>query len=120
MDPGPVKIQSLERKYGSASTVGEDTVNTPGYSEIRFFVNVFAEDYKAAPIKDAILNMRYFNNVEGGPGDYADFSTKSTVTSCIQGWTTQKVYGKSTRVLVWAENMPHESYTVQVTYYLIP
>jgi hypothetical protein len=112
-------VQTLEVKYG-IPTVGEYTIETLGYSEIRFFVSVFADNYKTTPIKDAKLNMRFFNNIQGGSWDYADYSIKSIVTSYIQGWTIQKVFGKSTRILVWAENMPLGPYTIDVTYYLIP
>ncbi len=119
VDLGPQNVNAFKINYGLPQ-VGEYTIETLGYSEIRFFVNVFVEKYKSNPIKNAKINMRFFNNVQGGSWDYADYSTKSVVTSYIQGWTTQKIYGKSTRVWVWAENMPPGPYTITVTYYLIP
>jgi hypothetical protein len=113
------KIQSFEVKYGIPS-VGEYTIETLGYSEIRFFVSIFVDNYKITPMKNAKMNMRFFNNTQRGSWDYAEYSTNSIVTSYIQGWTIQKVYGKSTRIWVWTENMPPGPYTIDVTYYLIP
>jgi hypothetical protein len=119
VDIGPTKLSTFEVKAG-LPTVGEYAIETLGYSEIRVFVNVFVENYKTTPIHNAKLKMRFFHNVAGGSWNYADFSANSVVTSYIQGFTSQKIFGKSLRLWIWSENMPPGPYTVEVTYYLIP
>ncbi len=120
VDLGTVTVPMLQPKYGYP-TIGDYTIETQGYSEIRFFVTVFAENYGATPIKDAKLNLRFFHNTQGGSWSYADCSVPSSSSSAVQAWTTQKIYGTSTRVWVWVENLPSAApYRINASYYLLP
>ncbi len=120
VDLGTVSVPMLQPKYGYP-TIGDYTIDTQGYSEIRFFVSVFAENYGATPIKDAKLNLRFFLNTQGGSWSYADCTVPSSSSSSVQAWTMQKIYGKSTRVWVWVENLPSAApYRITASYYLLP
>jgi hypothetical protein len=119
VDIGPTTLQSFPVQNGM-QVVGEYIIETLGYSEIRFFAHVFVDNYSTTPIHNAKLRMRFFSTINGGSWNFADHVVNSTVTSYIEGYTIQKIYGKTTRILVWPENMPPGPYRAEITYYLIP
>ena len=70
--------------------------------------------------QEATYHLDKAMNIQSGSWDYATTTINSQVASYIQGWTTQKIIGKSIRVLIMPENMPNGPYTISGSYYLVP
>jgi hypothetical protein len=119
VDIGPISYQTFPTAYGMP-IVGEYTIQTLGYSEIRFFVHVFVDNYQTTPIQNAKLYITMFHTIKGGSWSYSYNTINSTVTSYINGYVNEKIIGKTLRILVKPENMPAGPYRVEVSYYLIP
>ncbi|RJP74014.1 MAG: hypothetical protein C4539_00955 [Ignavibacteriales bacterium] len=96
-------------------------IETLGYSEIRVYAQLFKDDYKAVPMKsDGILKINFSHEMSGLGVGYKTNTYKNEYTSYIDGWATEKIYGRKTKVAVDADNIPKGKYTLQLSYYLLP
>lgn len=112
------KVAAFQSPYGTPQ-IFEETIDTAGYSEIRMFIHVFAEEFKKSPITNKTkIEATLFHEVRGGSWDYSKKEIRSEVTSYIHGWFTEKVIGDKTRIVAFARNLPEGPYSVTVTYYL--
>ena len=96
-------------------------IETLGYSEVRVYAQLFKNDYKTSPIKsEGILKINFSNEMSGLGVVYKTNTYKNEVTSYIDGWATEKIYGSKTKISVDADNIPKGEYTLQLSYYLLP
>lgn len=115
-------LPAFEEPFGAGYPVVFDKIiDTTGFSEVRVWVHVFANDYKDHPITpDAKLHVRFMHQFKIGSFDYAKETIGyNGVTSYIDGFCAQPVIGNSLRLLCHPENLPPGPYKVGVTYYLV-
>lgn len=96
-------------------------IDVLGYREIRVFANLFADDYKTKPLpKEALLRIGFGHVLKGMGTSYGETTFKQQVTSYIEGFVIEKIYGKKLKLVVDANNLPKGKYTLQLSYYLLP
>lgn len=97
------------------------TIETLGYSEIRVFAELSKDDYKKAALpKASRLKLIFVNEMTGLGSPYKTHIFKNEVTSMIDAWVIEKIFGRKTKVIVTAENIPQGKYTIHFSYYLLP
>ncbi len=96
-------------------------IETLGYSKIRVYAQLFKDDYKSVPLdKKGSLKIQFSNEMSGLGAIYKIDEYKNSVTSYIDGWADEKIYGRETKLAVSAENIPEGNYTLAISYYLLP
>jgi hypothetical protein len=101
--------------------VFDEVVDVAGWKEVRVWVHVFVEDYKATPIdiSTARLQLRFMHNFSGNSFGYEEATFHTTVTSYINGFASKPIIGNTLRLFCHPENLPAGPYTISVTYLLI-
>lgn len=96
-------------------------VETLGYSEIRVYANVFNNDYETNPLKpEGILKLNFSLEMTGFGVPYKTHEYKQQVTSYIDGFATEKIFSRKTKLAIDADNIPKGDYTLRISYYLLP
>ncbi len=112
-------VSQLDVRYGRP-IVFEETIETAGYSEIRLFVHVFAENHRGDPMTaQSKLELRFLHPVANGTWNYATHTLSTTVTSYINGYIANDIIGNRVRILCFADNLPTGSLQIGVTAYLV-
>ncbi len=113
------QVQAFESPYGIPQ-IFETTIDVEGYSEIRIFIHVFAENYTYTPITSKTsIKATLYHCVSSGSWAYSEEVITSDVTSYINGWFSEKLIGDTLRIVAFAHDFPAGPYTVTVTYYLV-
>lgn len=109
----PVNFENFQQQSYSIETLG--------YSEIRVFVELFKSDYKNQPLpKNSSLKLIFTNEMTGIGSPFKSITFNRDVSAVIDGWAIEKIFGRKTKLIVDAENVPKGEYTLHLSYYLIP
>ena len=119
--PMPAKFVQIRPVTMESPNDHDIFIDALGYREIRVFASLSATDSTALPIpKEALLKVGFFHELVGMGTRYSATTFKQEVAAGLEGWVTEKIYGKKVRLSVNAENMPKGKYTLQLSYYLLP
>ena len=85
------------------------------------FAHLSANDYKTQPLpKEALLKVGFSHELVGMGTGCGSTVFKEVVTSYIEGFVIEKVYGKKLKLAVDADNLPKGKYALHLSYYLLP
>lgn len=119
--PTPAKFVQIKPLAVEDFNYHEVKIDALGYREIRVFAHLSANDYKTQPLpKEALLKVGFSHELTGMGTGYGSTVFKQDVTSYIEGFVIEKVYGKKLKLTVDADNLPKGKYTLHLSYYLLP
>ena len=93
-----------------------------GYSEIRVYVNLFYNDYKkkGSFSKKSKLKVSFSHEITGMGNTYSEQILHEKVSSYIDGFLSEKIYGKKIKLSIDADFIPKGNYILSLSYYLLP
>lgn len=119
--PTPAKFVQIQPVAADDFNYHEVMIDALGYREIRVFAHLSANDYKTKPLpKEALLKIGFGHELVGMGTGYSRTTFKREVTAYIEGFVTEKIYGKKLKLVVDADNLPRGKYTLHLSYYLLP
>jgi hypothetical protein len=119
--PTPAKFVQIQPMEVADFNHHVEMIDALGYREVRVFVHLSAKEYRTNPLpKEALLTVGFGHELAGMGTGYGGATFKREATSYIEGFVTEKIYGKKLKLVIDADNLPKGKYTLQLTYYLLP